>query len=172
MLGVGLERARAHPVRVEMVLAEAADVDRPEIVRRLALGDPFGEHHAGAAARRDAEGVEAGADIDAAHLGGFAEDEVPVGGEALRAVDELLDAGRLHGRHAAHGELEQRLEMLEVVLEQLELEILRQSFACPRLGIGLVAAHHQPADLLLPIGEPVRIAQRRQVRRHALDSAR
>ena len=117
----------------------------------------------------DAEGVEAGADKDAAHLRRLAEDEVPVGGEAFRSVDELLDAGRLHGRHAAGGELEQRLEMVEIVLEQLELEALGQALDRPRLGIGLIAAHHQAADLLLPIGETVRIAQRRQVRRHAID---
>ena len=169
VLGVGLERAGAHPVRIEMVPAEAADVDRPEIVRRLALGDPFGEHHACAAPGCDAEGVEAGADIDAAHLRRLAEDEVPVGGEAFRPVDELLDACRLHGGHAARGELEQRLEMVEVVLEKLELEGLREALDCPRLGIWLVAAHHQPSDLLLPIGEAVRVAQRRQVRCHALD---
>ena len=111
---------------VEMVLAEAADVDRPEVVGRLALGDPFGERHAGAAAGGDAEGVEAGADEDAAHLRRLAEDEVAVGREALRAVDELLDAGRLQRRHAASGELDQRLEMVQVVVEQLELEVGRE----------------------------------------------
>ena len=122
MLGVGLERAGAHPVRVEMVPAEAADVDRPQIERRLALGNPFGERHAGAAARRDAEGVEAGPDIDAAHLRRFAEDEVPIGREAFRSVDELLDAGRLHGRNTTCGEFEERLEVIQIVVEKLELE--------------------------------------------------
>ena len=131
MLGVGLERARAHPARVEMVPAKAANIDRPEIVRWLALGDPFGEHHAGAAARRDAERVEAGSDKDAAHLRRFAEDEVPVGGEAFRSIDELLDAGRLHGWHATGSEFEQRLEMLQVVLKQLELEIDREGRRWP-----------------------------------------
>src|SRR5512143_922455 len=50
VLGVSLKRARAHPVRVEMVFAETADVDRPEIVGGLAFGDPLGERHAGATA--------------------------------------------------------------------------------------------------------------------------
>ena len=143
VLGVGLERPGAHPVGVEMVPAEAADIDRPQIVRRLALGHPFGEHHAGAAAGRDAEGVEAGPDIDAAHLRRLSEDEIPVRREALRPVDELFDARRLHGGNAADGKLEQRLEMVEVVFQKLELEVLRQSLDCPGLGIGLVAAHHQ-----------------------------
>ena len=57
-----LERARAHPARVEMVAAKAADVDRPEIVGGLAFGDPLGERHAGAAGTGDAHRVEAGAD--------------------------------------------------------------------------------------------------------------
>ena len=45
-----------------MAAAEAADVDRPEVERRLAAGDPLGQRPAGAAGGRDAEGVEAGAD--------------------------------------------------------------------------------------------------------------
>ena len=118
----------------------------------------------------DAEGVEAGADKDAAHLGRLAEDEVAVGREAFRPVDELLDARRLHGRHAAGGELEQRLEMIEVVFEQAGTRNrLGKPVDRPGLGVRLVAAHHQAADLLLPIGETVRIAQRRQVRGHAVD---
>ena len=116
---------------VEMVPAEAADVDRPQIEGRLALGDPLGERHAGAAAGRDAEGVEAGADKDAAHLRRLAEDEVPVGREAFRSVDELLDAGRLHGRNAAGGELEERLEVLQIVVEKLELEAVGKAVHRP-----------------------------------------
>ena len=167
MLGVSLERARAHPAGIEVVLAEAANVDRPEIEGWLAFGDPLGERHAGPAAGRDAEGVEAGADKDAAHLGGLAEDEVAIGREAFRPVDELLDAGSLHGRHTTGGEFEERLEVLQVVVKKLELEALGKAVHGPRLGIGLIAAHDETAHLLLPIGETVRIAQRRQARRHA-----
>src|SRR5690606_23115511 len=126
----------------------AADVYRPQIVRRLALGDPFGKYHAGATARGDAESVEAGADKDAARLRRLPQDEVTVGGEAFRAIDDLLDASRLHRRHASGRKLEQRLEMVEIVVEQLELEIFGDALDRPGLGIGLVAAHHQPADLL------------------------
>ena len=62
--------------------------------------------------------------------------------------------------------------MLQIVVEKLELEAIGKAVHGPRLGVGLIAAHHQPADLLLPIGETVRIAQRRQVRRHAVDRSR
>ncbi len=141
-----------------MVPAEAADIDRPQIIRRLALGHPFGEHHAGAAPGSNTESIEASPDIDAAHLGRLSENEIPVRGEALRPVDELFDAGSLHGGNAADRKLEQRLEMVEIVFQKLELEVLRQPLDCPGLGVGLVAAHHQPADLFLPIGETVGIA--------------
>ena len=64
--------------RVQVVAAEAADVDRPDVEGWLAFGDPFGQRHARAAGRRDAEGVEAGADEDAARLGRLADDPVAV----------------------------------------------------------------------------------------------
>ncbi len=59
--------------------------------------------------------------------------------------------------------------MLEVVLEQLKLEVVGQPLIRPRLWIGLVAAHDEAADLLLPVGEAVGIAQRREIGRDAVD---
>src|SRR4029453_7659536 len=54
VLGISLERTPAHPVGIEVVLSEAANIDRPEIEGWLALGDPLGERHASATAGRDA----------------------------------------------------------------------------------------------------------------------
>src|SRR5262249_51473655 len=68
VLAIGLQRARQHPAPVAVELAEAPDVHGPEVHRRLAAGDPFGERPAGAAGTRDAEGIEAGADIEALQL--------------------------------------------------------------------------------------------------------
>ena len=59
--------------------------------------------------------------------------------------------------------------MLKVVVEKLELETFGKAVHGPGLGVGLVAAHHQAADLLLPVGETVRIAQGREIGRHAVD---
>src|SRR5262249_56392018 len=140
---------------------ETANVDRPEIEGWLTVGDPFGKRHAGAAAGRDAEGVKASAHKDAANLGRLAEDEIAIRREAFRAVDEFLDARPLHSRNPADGELEQRLEMLEVIFEKLELKAVGKAVRGPRFRIGLIAAHHQPAYLLFPITETVRVAQRR-----------
>jgi hypothetical protein len=69
--------------------------------------------------------------------------------KAFRAIDELLDTRRLHGRNAAYGELEQRLEMLEVVFEKLELEAIGKPIDGPRYRVRLIAAHHQAARLPL-----------------------
>ena len=42
----------------------------------------------------------------------------------------------------------------------------------PRVGVPLVPAHHQPADLLADVDEVVGVAQRREVGAHALDRPR
>ena len=114
VLAIGFERAGQHPAAVAVERPEAPDIHRPEIHGRLAGGDPFGERPAGAAGARDAEGVEAGADIEAGQLRRLAQDEVAVGGEGFRPVDEALDAGRLQGRHAGQRLGHQRLEMILV----------------------------------------------------------
>ncbi len=57
--------------------------------------------------------------------------------------------------------------MIEIRIQQRKMEILRDTVDGPGDRIGLVAAHHEAADLLLIVGQPVRIAQRRQVGGHA-----
>ena len=53
--------------------------------------------------------------------------------------------------------------MVEIIVKEAELPIVGHIAACcgqiPRLGVWLIAAHHQPADLFLEIGAPVRVAQ-------------
>ena len=151
-----------------MAAAEAADVDGPEIVGRRAARHPLGERHARPATGGYTEGIEARADEHAPDLGRLAEDEVAVGREAFGTVDERLDARFFHGRHTADGELKDRLEMIEVIVEELELEAVRNALLGPRLRIRLIAAHDEAADLLLPVGQPVGIAKRRQVGLHAI----
>src|SRR5216110_243247 len=58
---------------------ETANIDRPEIERRLAGHDPFGQRHACAARARDAHRIEAGADEEALELRRLAQDVVEVG---------------------------------------------------------------------------------------------
>ena len=169
MLAVGFEGAFLDPVAVAMEVREAADVDDPEIERSFAAHGPFGEGPAGAAARGDAEGVEAGADIHVGAFGRGTEDEIAVGREAFGAVDHLADAGGLEGRNARHGLFEVLGEMVPVVVEELELEGARDIAGGPGDRVGLIAAHDEAADLLLEIGAAVGIAQGRDVGGEAVD---
>ncbi len=159
MFGVGFHGAGADPVGVAVVGAEAADVDGPEVSGGFAAGDPFGEHFAGAAARGDAESVEAGADEEAGEFGGLAQDEVAVRSKAFRAVDEGFDAGGFERGDAANGEFHDGLEMVPVGVEELVGEILRDALDGPGDGVGLVAAHDEAADFLLVVGQAVWVAQ-------------
>src|SRR6185437_11030958 len=60
VLAVGLQRARQHPLAIAVNVAEAPDIDRPEVHGRLAGG------------------VEAGAHVEVSHFRRLAEDEVAV----------------------------------------------------------------------------------------------
>ncbi len=147
---------------------EAADVDRPEIHRRLARHDPFRERHAGAAGTGDSHRVEPGTDIEAAQLRRLAQNVVQVGREALRPVHERLDAGLFQRRHADQRVVHQDLELVPVVRQHAEFEIVRNDVLVPGLGLGLEAAHQQAAHFLLEVDIAVGIAHHRQVARHVL----
>ncbi len=68
--------------------------------------------------------------------------------------------------HAADGQLHGGGEVVPVAVQQLELERARDAADGPGHWVGLVATHHQAADLLLVVGEAVGVPQRRQVARH------
>src|SRR3546814_14907070 len=55
-----------------------------------------------------------------------------VGREALRPVEEGVDAGALQHRQALHRGLEDRLEVVEVLRELVEAEVLRHAAQAPR----------------------------------------
>ena len=160
--------AVAQPGVVAVEIGEAADVDRPQIERRLAGDDPFGQRHAGPARTRDTHRIEPGADIEAAQSRRLAQDVAEIGREALRAVHEGLDTGFLQCRDADQRIVHQDLELVPVVRQHAELEIVGDDVLVPRLGLGLEAAHQKAAHLLLEVDVAVRIAHHRQVARHAL----
>ena len=85
-------------------------------------------------------------------------------------VVELPDPRLGQHRDAVHGLVHQHREVLPVLVEELELEGVRQVVGrAPRLRLGLEAAHDEAADLLLEVGPAVRVAHDRQVRVGALD---
>ncbi len=155
--GVGVERG------------EAAGVGRPEIHRRPVLDDPLGERASRPARRRDAARAEAGAHVVATHLRRFTQDEVVVGRERLRPVEEPPHLRMLEHGQALHRVRHQDLELLPVVLERLEDERVRDALGAPRLRPRVEAAHEEAAHFLLHVDVPVGIAQHRQVRRDARD---
>jgi hypothetical protein len=165
-----LSDAVVEPLVVAVEPCEAADVDAGEVAGRLAFDDPLGERTPGAPGGRDAHRVEPRADEEPTHLRRLAEEELVVRGEALGAVVELPDAGLLQGRNPEQCAVHEHREVVPVLLEQLELEGMRDLVGCdPRLGRGLEPADHKPTHLFLEVGVPVRVPQDRQVRVHALE---
>ena len=148
-------------VRVER--GEAADVDVPQVERRLAVDDPLRDELARAARVRDARRVEAGADEVAGERRRLAEDEVAVAGEALGAVQQHLHLRGLEARRPVHRVRHQRLELVPVLGEELELEALGDRVDVPGLRDRLEAAHHEAAHFLLEVDVAVRVAHDRMV---------
>ena len=148
--------------------AEAAHVHLPEIEARLALGDPLGDLPADATGAGEPVRAEAGGDEEAAHLG-LAEAELVVGRERLGPVDQLRHLDLVHHRHALLRVLGDLGEAVPVVLEQAAVEVGRDPVEAAgavgqerRLGVALVAAHHEAAAVLAEVDEEVGVAQRWQ----------
>ena len=169
MFAIGFQRAFPYPVGRLMHLAEAADVYRPKVERGRALGHPFRQRHARPPARGDAKGVEPGPDEQVPLFRRLAQDEVAIRREAFRPVDQLLDPGGFQRWHPADGQVHELPEMIEVRGQKLEVEPFGDSLHRPGHRVRLVPAPDKPADLFLPVGQPVGVAQGGQVRRHAGD---
>ncbi|CAB4737336.1 unannotated protein [freshwater metagenome] len=165
-----LADARAKPLVVAVERREPPDIDADKIGRRLAADDPLGECAPGATRRGDADGVEARGDEEVLDLRGPAEDELVIGREAFRAVVELLDAGLLEHGHPVQRALHEDLEVVPVLVQQLELERVRELVGRdPGLRHRLEPADDEPADLLLHIGVAVGVAEDRHHPIDALD---
>ena len=158
------------PPVVAVERREPADIDAGQVAGRRSVDDPLRERTPGSACGGDADRVESGADEEVGDLGGFAEDELVVGGEALGAVVELLDAGHLERGDAQQRVVHQDLEVIPILVQELEFERIGNRVGRhPRFGFGLEAADDQAADLFLEVGVAVGVTQDRQVRVHAVD---
>src|SRR3546814_14585760 len=71
--------------------------------------------------------------------------------EALRPVEEGVDAGALQHRQALHRGLEDRLEVVEVLRELVEAEVLRNAVQAPGLGPQLEGAEQDLAGVLFVV---------------------
>ena len=156
-----LVRARER-VRLASVLApEAADVERPDVPLRAAVDDPLAHDLADAARAREPVRAAARGDPEAGHIG-LAEQEVRVGRERLRPVEEHLHLGVLHRGHARDRIREELFHAIPLLGQELRLEALGNAVERPRRRLALVAAHDEATDLGAEVDEVVGVAQRRQ----------
>src|SRR3546814_16499970 len=105
---VGVEQAQRFRRPLDEVAAvvleglHAPEVDVPEVEGRPARLHPLRQRLAGAAGRLDADRVEAGGDVEVGQLRRLAQQVAVVGREALRPVEEGVDAGATQPRQALH----------------------------------------------------------------------
>ena len=147
--------------------AEAANVHIPQIGAGFAANDPLGHQAARAAAVGNASRVEPGANKIIAQLRRFAEDEVAIRCEALGAIEQHFDLGGFQARRAVNRIFHQRLELVPVFAQQLELKGRWNRIHLPRLGRQLKPAHHQAADFFLVINQTIGVAHHWQHGVHA-----
>src|SRR5262245_44352721 len=129
----------------------AANIDVPQVEGRMPVDDPVGENLARSARRLNADRVEARRHVQAAQLRGFAKKISIIRREALRTVEEHLDAGRFERGHAMHGRGEQWLDVSEVRRQLIEGEALRYAVLSPGLGVRLEPTDQELAGVLLEI---------------------
>ena len=117
MLAVELESALPNPIDIGMRRAKPADIHRPDIERRLATDDPFGQHFSSTAARCNTERIEASAYIKAVDSGCRAKNKISVRSKAFRSIEQFLDAGVFQCGHTRHRQFHDWLEVLPIRLQ-------------------------------------------------------
>lgn len=148
----------------------ASDVVAPQVQRRMPVPHPLGADLAEAPRALDADAVEARGHEVAAPAGYRPDVELVVRRERFRAAEEAPPAGVPQDRHARHGVLEHRHQLIVHVPGQLvEAEVPWNSPLPPRHGALLERADQQGAGVLLDVYAPVVIAQQGQVPRHRVE---
>ena len=140
-----------------------------EVHRRHPGRDPVGEHVADAPAEQDAERVEAAGEEEPGALGRLAEEWVDVGGEGLRAAEELAHPDVRQRGDARHRQGDVGLDAGVVGLDLAEGEVRRRAVEHPRRGDGLEQADEQAAGLLAVVAVGRRVLEHRQAPVHALE---
>src|SRR6266480_1997972 len=128
----------------------------------MAVDDPVRKYLARPTGRLDADRIEAGRHVNAAHLRRLAQEISVVGSEAFRPVEEHLHPCRLEYRHTAHGTRKQRLDMAEVRGQLIEGEVLGDAALGPGLRARLEPSDEKLAGVLLEVRAGIRVAQDRQ----------
>ena len=138
---------------------------RPTCPTRSALGDPFGQHLARAAALGDAEGEDASLE-GVWHTGHRADQRQTVGRIRDRAVDHAANACRAKDRHTRHRVLDIPLQPFQIVGVKLEAEILGHRIIGRDpmgLAVPLVGAEVQAVLVLAQVIGAIDVAQQRHL---------
>ncbi len=156
-----LVRTRKRVLATPVIPAEPPPVERPDVPLGTAVDDPLAHDLPDAAGPGEPVCAASSGEPEARDIG-LAEEEVGVGRERFRPVEERLDLGVLHRRHAVDCVREQLLHPLPLLGEELRLEAVGDAVDRPRRRLPLVAAHHEAADLGAEVDEIVGIAQGRE----------
>ena len=157
---VDVDRPRNEERRRLRVLAEAADVELPHVVARLAVDDPLGCVAPGAAREDDAEDAEAGEHVEIAQTRHGPHQAAAVGGVAVGAVDDRLDAGGAEGGQTRGCVRECGFETVEVGRQEPRMKAVLD---VPRPRVALERPDEQAGSLLPYVEGAVRVAEDRQL---------
>src|SRR5207248_6061579 len=139
-----LDGADARVVPLPIGVTEPPQIHLPEVEARLPIDDPFRHRLAHAPRTGDPVGAEAGRDKEPANAR-LAEDELVVGREGLRSIDQLDDIAVLEGGDPLDGVLRKRFEARPVLGQQAVVEIAGDAVESPWGWIAFVATHHETA---------------------------
>ena len=168
MLAQDLRRPGAERRDRVQRLGKALGIGLVQVERGAPVQDAVGERHAGAAAGRDAHGVHAAAEEEAARLGRLAEHERAVRREALGPVQEHADLGGLQRGQPVERVQHHGLEVVPVLGQELKREVLAQGLGVDGLAQGLETADQQAARVVADIEVGIVIREGRHVAREAL----
>jgi hypothetical protein len=146
------------------VTAEAPRVHLPHVETGNALDDPLGDQLAHPAGAGETVGAEARGDPEASYVR-LPEDELPIGREGFRPVDQPHHFEVLEIRHADDRVLEELVEALPILGQELAVEVLRNPVQSPGRRVALVATHHEATRLPAEVDEERGVSHRRQVER-------
>src|SRR5207248_7246035 len=137
-----LDGADARVVPLPIGVTEPPQIHLPEVEARLPIDDPFRHRPAHPPGTGDPVGAESGRDKEPANAR-LAEDELVVGREGLRSIDQLDDIAVLERGDPLDGVLRKWFEARPVLREQTIVEIAGDAVEAPGGGIAFVAAHHE-----------------------------
>ncbi len=142
---------------------EAAHVEVPHVLGRLALHHPLRRVAARAAAEHDAEDAEAGEHEEVRQLRHPAHQAAAVGRVAVGPVDDRLEAGGLERRDALAGGHEHVLDLVEAPGEEATVEVVGHSVHRPRARVHLERPDQERVALLARVEGGLGVAQHGQL---------